>query len=538
MTSLPIVLAQLNFVVGDITGNTQKMLIAISKAIDEKAKLIIFPELAITSYPPEDLLLRNDLYFHIEQALNQLMLASKKIDIVVGYPKLENGLVFNAASWFQNGKIIASYNKQILPNTGVFDEKRYFTKGQNNVVVNWEGMKVGLLICEDIWHSIPISNACQAGAKFIIAINASPYSQTKETLRKAVIKKRCEEQHLSLLYVNHIGGQDDLLFDGNSMAVNKNGDVAAQAVSFKEQLLTVYFDSSTQQFLEQALPNQSSLSVIYDSLVIGVQDYINKNNFPGVIIGLSGGIDSALTLAIAVDALGKERVQAVMMPSQYTADISQVDAKSEADALGVEYSIISIEPMYKTFIKALSPSFKNRPIDKTEENLQARIRGTLLMALSNKTGRLVLTTGNKSEMAVGYATLYGDMAGGYCVLKDVYKTLVYQLAHYRNTLSSVIPQRVIDRAPSAELAPNQTDQDSLPPYEVLDEIIRLFVEEDKSISDIVKKGFDLPTVKKVISMIYRNEYKRRQAPIGPRITERAFGRNRRYPITSGFLKLL
>lgn len=534
-----ITLAQLDFTVGDIRGNTHKIIDAAKTAIEQyQSELIIFPELALTSYPPEDLLLRKDFYFYIEAAINELCLANLGIDIIVGYPRLVGGLIYNAAGWIRNGKLIAEYHKHELPNYGVFDEKRYFSSGNESVIVEWKGIRVGLLICEDLWYSTPIQQAKQAKAELIISLNASPFTQQKSVQRQKILTDRCQESNLPIIYVNHMGGQDDLLFDGDSMVMNTDGSLALQIPAFTEKLATVLFDKISHSFISQPLALQDPLAVVYQGLVIAVRDYVNKNGFPGVLLGLSGGIDSALVLAIAVDALGKDRVQAVMIPSRYTASISQEDAFAEARNLGVHYSVISLETIFSSFLTALAPSFSGLSVDTTEENLQARIRGTLLMALSNKTGRLVLTTGNKSEMAVGYATLYGDMAGGFDVLKDVVKTLVYQLANYRNRVSPVIPQRVIDRPPSAELAPDQKDQDSLPPYEILDEIIALFVEQDLSLTEIVARGFDLDTVKKVVGLIHRNEYKRQQAPPGPRITERAFERNRRYPITSKFLTLL
>ncbi|OGT31433.1 MAG: NAD+ synthase [Gammaproteobacteria bacterium RIFCSPHIGHO2_12_FULL_35_23] len=538
-TGLRICLAQINFKVADISGNLKKILTAIKEA-QTQADLIIFPELTLTSYPPEDLLLRQDFYHYIEQALATVCQNTNQIDVLIGYPKQINNTVYNTIAWIQQGKIIAEYFKQKLPNYGVFDEKRYFQTGNSPTIVDFKGYKIGLAICEDLWFSEPIRLAKNVGAELIISPNASPFSVGKKEKRLAVLKKRINETKLPIIYVNHIGGQDDLLFDGSSFVLNSEAEVCLQAPAFKEGLFYTEITKLNQclHINKQALPKQSKLAIIYEGLVTGVRDYINKNGFPGAIIGLSGGIDSALTLCIAVDALGKDRVQTIMMPSPYTADISQIDAKEQAKTLDVNYQVIEIQPVFSAFLQQLAPLFRNLPADKTEENIQARIRGTLLMAVSNKIGRLVLTTSNKSETAVGYTTLYGDMAGGFCVLKDVYKTLVYQLADYRNSLSPAIPRRVIERSPSAELAPNQKDQDSLPPYEILDEIIACFIEHDLSLQEIIDKGFSPDTVKKVLRMIHINEYKRRQSPPGPKITGKAFSRNRRYPITSGFDSLI
>lgn len=534
-TSLRICMAQLNLHIGDIAGNLKKHLSAIAKAAG-KADVIIFPELSITGYPPEDLLLRDDFHRLVEDALQQLCKHSHEIDVVVGYPKQETGsVIYNAAAWLQGGKIVAEHIKNKLPNYGVFDEKRYFTTGKQATVVNCKGYQVGLLICEDLWFPEPTAAAKTAGAELILSANASPFSIGRAQQREAMLAERCSESGLPILYVNQILGQDDLLFDGASVAMNSNSQVVFQGRAFEEALYFLNFDRQQQFSVTSPAPaKQSELEMIYAALVQGVRDYISKNNFPGIVLGLSGGIDSGLSLAIAVDALGADRVQAIMMPSQYTADMSQEDAKAQAEMLGVDYHTIAIGEIFKSFKQELSPLFKGLKEDTTEENLQARIRGTLLMAVSNKTGKMVLTTGNKSEMAVGYATLYGDMAGGYCALKDVYKTLVYQLAEYRNSVSPAIPQRVIDRPPSAELAPDQKDEDSLPPYDVLDRIIEAFVEDDLGVDAICQLGFDKETVAHVIRLIKRSEYKRQQAAPGPRITKRAFGRNRRYPISSGF----
>lgn len=534
---LRIALAQLNFTVGDIDENTSKIIHAIQTARDEKkADLIIFPELAVTGYPLEDLLHRPQLYRQTEKALRIIKPHAKNIDVVVGYPQKTRDGHFNTAGWIRNQKFITEYHKQKLPNYSVFDELRYFNPGHSPAVVDINGFRFGLLICEDLWHPEPIQQAKKAGAQYIICINSSPYSIPKEKMRHEIFKKRCQETHLPIFYVNLIGGQDELVFDGHSEVINSNHQICAKGASFKEEIVIVDLDPQG-NIIQQPIPKPlTSLENIYQALMLGLKDYVKKNNFPGVIIGLSGGIDSALTLAIATDALGPENVTALLLPSKYNAAISLEDAKKQVETMCVQYHIISIQTLFETFNDALAPIFKGLKQDITEENIQARIRGILQMAISNKFGKMVLTTGNKSEMAVGYATLYGDMAGGFCMLKDVFKTLVYQLAHYRNSISPVIPQRVIDRAPSAELAPNQKDQDSLPPYDILDGILKLFIEEDKDIDDIIKKGFDKKTVIKVIRMVLRNEYKRRQAAPGVRISEKAFGRDRRYPITSGYLQ--
>jgi NAD+ synthase (glutamine-hydrolysing) len=433
--------------------------------------------------------------------------------------------------------VIASYAKQKLPNHEVFDEVRYFEPGNDACVIDIDGTKVGILICEDAWHSGPAAQAKHAGAELLIVSNASPFHLEKQDLRQQMIKSIVLETGLPLVYLNAVGGQDELVFDGASFALNKLGELVMSLPHFKECLSLIEFkqDHGLSDLVKNTIsPVISTEAQVYDALVLGVKDYLNKNNFPGAIIGLSGGVDSALVLAIAVDALGADKVRAVMMPSRYTADISWIDAKQMADNLGVQYDEINIAPMVDAFDASLTSEFEGLPIDATEENIQARVRGTLLMALSNKSGRIVLTTGNKSEMAVGYCTLYGDMAGGFAVIKDVAKTLVYRLCQYRNEIAAVIPERILTRAPSAELRPDQKDQDSLPEYEVLDAILALYMEQDESIQSIIDRGFKAEDVEKVTRLIKINEYKRRQAPIGVRITQRAFGRDWRYPITNKF----
>jgi NAD+ synthase (glutamine-hydrolysing) len=534
---LRIVLGQLNLLVGDVSGNVAKMISAAQRARDElAAHAIVFPELALTGYPPEDLLLRPDLTNRVEAGLGELMRATLGIDVIVGYPRRQHGRLYNAAVLLRDGRFVASYYKHCLPNYLVFDEKRYFAEGREPCVIGIRGVPVGLTVCEDVWEGAPVDEAVRAGARLIININASPYHRNKHKERFAVVGEAARRNRVPVLYVNLIGGQDELVFDGDSFVVDAEGAITQRAPAFEEGLHLVELEADG---VVRPVPGPCALELpeeqsVYSALVLGVRDYVGKNGFPGVVIGLSGGIDSALTLCIAVDALGAERVRAVMMPSRFTAPMGPEDAQAQAAALGVKYSVIPIEPMFEAFLAALKNEFAGRARDTTEENIQARVRGTLLMAISNKTGRMVLTTGNKSEMAVGYATLYGDMAGGFAAIKDVPKTLVYRLAHYRNAIAPVIPPRVIERAPSAELAPDQKDTDSLPPYEVLDPILERYVEKDQSAEDIVAAGFDAATVERVLRMVDRNEYKRRQSPPGVRITPRAFGRDRRYPITSGY----
>ncbi|EOX7621843.1 NAD+ synthase [Proteus mirabilis] len=529
---LKLALAQLNWVVGDIEGNCEHMLATVKA--QEDADLVLFSELALCGYSPEDLLFRPDFQQRCEEQLVRLEQASKKTAIVVGHPWWQNGTIYNALSFFYQGELQARYFKQQLPNYGVFDEKRYFQQGNERCVVPFKGYHLGLLICEDIWINEPIDALKQAGADLVLSINASPYSREKPHIRTQLIKEHCQRTHLPVVYLNQIGGQDELVFDGCSKVFDERGTITHRLAAFDEQVAVVEFDELTIVPMQDAAPELSPLAQVYQALVLATRDYVTKNGFKGAILGLSGGIDSGLTVAIAVDALGKESVQAVMMPFRYTSEMSIHDAKEQADLLGVEFDTVSIEPMFDAFMDQLSPMFKGSAVDTTEENLQARCRAVILMAMSNKRRRLVLTTSNKSESAVGYSTLYGDMAGGFDVLKDVPKTLVFELAKYRNTLSPAIPQRVIDRPPSAELAPGQTDQDNLPPYDILDALLEGYVEQDKSVSDLVAAGFDEAIVRKVVKLVDINEYKRRQAPVGPRITSRNFGKDRRYPITSGF----
>lgn len=536
--SLTVALAQLNMLVGDIEGNAQKIITTTREQADAGADLVVFPELALTGYPPEDLLLRPDLIVRVNAQLDLIAQVSHKTAVLVGHPWPEDGKLYNALSVYAEGRLLIRYYKQKLPNYGVFDELRYFSAGDKNALLELNGVRLGLLICEDLWFDAPVDALHAAGAEVIVSINASPYDQEKPQVRQRLLEGHCRRTGLPLLYLNQIGGQDELVFDGCSKVFNAQGEMTHRLAAFAEQVEQVSLhkqqDALTITPMAQPAVAQGLLAQTYQALVLAVRDYVTKNGFHGAVLGLSGGIDSALTLAIAVDALGADKVQAVMMPFRYTADISVADAKEEADLLGIEFDIVSIEPMFDAFMQQLAPMFAGTERDTTEENLQARCRGVMLMALSNKRRRLVLTTGNKSEMAVGYATLYGDMAGGFDVLKDVPKTLVFQLSEYRNTLSYVIPQRVIDRPPSAELAPDQVDQDSLPPYDILDAILHAYVEQDKSVADLVAMGFEEEVVRKVIRLVDINEYKRRQAAVGPRITARNFGKDRRYPITSGF----
>ncbi|WP_024301987.1 NAD+ synthase [Pseudogulbenkiania sp. MAI-1] len=527
-----IALAQFNPVVGDIAGNTRKILDLARQAMAQGADVMVTPELALTGYSPEDLLLRDHFYRECSKALDEL-LELDGITLVVGHPVKLGHERFNAATVMRDGNRLGQYHKMLLPNDEVFDECRYFTPGGAPLIFQQDGVNIGVLICEDVWSLDPAAETADAGADVVLVLNASPFHRNKIETRHETVRYRVEETGLPFAYVNLTGGQDELVFDGASFALNKAGEVVAQAAAYDDELLIVEMaDGDLQPASKAALP--CPLESVYKTLVVGVRDYIGKNGFPGVLLGLSGGIDSALTLAIAYDALGADKVHAVMMPSRYTADISVTDSRDMVERLGVKYEEIAIWPMYESFVTALAPSFAGLAEDTTEENLQARIRGTLLMALSNKTGKLVLTTGNKSEMTTGYCTLYGDMAGGFAVLKDVAKTLVYQLCHWRNAQEEIIPLRIITRPPSAELRPDQKDQDSLPPYDVLDAIMARYVEENLSAEEIIAEGFAEADVRRVVRLLKINEYKRRQAPVGPRVTHRGFGKDWRYPITNRF----
>ncbi len=536
--ALRIVMGQLNLLVGDIDGNLNRLMRAAHRTHEEiDGDLIVFPELALTGYPPEDLLFRADLLERSQRALATMAGAVQGIDVIVGHPQRHGDKLFNAASLLRDGKVHATYLKHHLPNYGVFDEKRYFSPGSEPCVIDVHGVPVGLTICEDVWQAGPVEQSARAGAGIVVNLNGSPYHVNKIEERIKTVAQRARAGNVPIIYINLVGGQDELVFDGESFVVDAAGKLTQRAAAFVEQLLAVDVDTSARPMapaLGTIEPELGEIESVYRALVLGVRDYVDKNGFKGVVLGLSGGIDSGLTLAIAVDAIGADRVEAVMMPSRHTTDMSLEDARAEAETLGVVYRVISIEPLFNAFLEGLREEFRGLAPDVTEENIQSRVRGVLLMAISNKTGKMVLATGNKSEMAVGYATLYGDMVGGFAAIKDVPKTLVYRLAEYRNQGRPVIPQRVIDREPSAELAADQKDTDTLPPYELLDAILERYVEHDMGPEEIAAAGFDYATVQKVITMVDRNEYKRRQAAPGVRITPRAFGRDRRYPITSGF----
>ncbi len=527
---MKIALAQINSIVGDIAGNADKIIDYANRAYQNGARLMMTPELALCGYPPEDLLFREDFNVACEQAIKRIAQTLPNISLLIGHPHLQQGHLFNAASIIKNRQIVATYHKQALPNHSVFDEDRYFIAGQTSLVFEHEGTKFGVLICADGWEPGPAMQAKQAGAQVLLSLNASPYHMDKLETRYEVLAQRAIETGLNVVYLNLVGGQDELVFDGGSFVMNNAGEVVQQLPNFVEDLSFVEFINH-HPTPANILPKLDLEAAVYHALKLGLADYVNKNGFPSVVLGLSGGIDSALTLAIAVDALGAERVKVVMMSSEFTASMSVDDAIEMANLVGVKYSQIPIKDLFNLFCDTLKPEFGDLAFDTAEENLQARIRGMLLMALSNKFGSIVLTTGNKSEMAVGYSTLYGDMAGGFSLLKDVPKTLVYKLAEYRNRLSRVIPTRIITRAPSAELRANQTDQDSLPPYEILDAIMQAYVEDDLSRAAIAMLGFSEKEVNRVTNLIDRNEYKRRQAPVGVRITQRGFGKDRRYPIT-------
>ncbi len=571
MKKVRLALAQINSTVGDIEGNTEKIISLIKEAKAKDCDIIAFPELAITGYPPEDLLFKTSFIKANLKALEKIANHSRNIISIIGFVD-KNKDIYNAAAVLLDGKIVAKYHKNHLPNYGVFDEVRYFQRGNEISILDINGTKIGLSICEDIWYpENPINIQAIEGASLVININASPYHIGKTKEREDLLKVRARDNNIAIAYVNLVGGQDELVFDGNSIVVGPDGSFIAKADAFKEELLicdielesvfrmqlkdnrlrnlratykreervnvipvSYKFKEKVEHIDQKITLDLTETEEVYSALVLGVRDYIHKNGFEKVVIGLSGGIDSSLTATIAVDALGKDNVKGVLMPSQFTSRESIEDAQELAENLGIETFIFPIKDIFNKYMDILSPVFEGLKWDVTEENLQARIRGNLLMALSNKFGWIVLATGNKSEMSVGYATLYGDMVGGFAVLKDVYKTKVYELAEYRNSISPVIPKRVLEKPPSAELRPNQKDEDELLPYQILDEIIRLYVEEDLSLEEIAARGFDKKSVEKVIRMIDRNEYKRRQAPIGIRITKRAFGKDRRMPITNKF----
>lgn len=535
---ISIALAQIDLVVGDVSGNTQKIIKYSQRAHDDmRSDLIVFPELSVSGYPPEDLLFHSGLQRRVDEALHTIRDSISDIAVLVGFPEYDGDVIYNACAVFKDGAVLAHYRKHFLPNYRVFDEQRYFIGGKEASVFSLNGIRVGINICEDMWKSGPAAASRAAGAEVIVVINGSPYEHDCQRNRENAVKSRVKEVGIPVVYLNMVGGQDELVFDGGSFAMDANGDLAFRGERFKEDVYWVELAADAAGVAPRRNEVAQALSDVasdYRALVCGTRDYVRKNGFPGVILGLSGGIDSALVLAIACDALGADQVRAVMMPFRYTSNMSQEDAAKQAALLGIRYDVIPIEPMYAATVAQLEPIFAGREADVTEENIQARCRGLLLMSISNKSGRMLLTTGNKSEMAVGYATLYGDMAGGFAPIKDCRKSLVYQLARYRNTISEVIPERVITRAPSAELRPNQKDTDSLPDYDVLDPILQAFIEGDLSVADIVAEGYDKEVVVRVLELVKRNEYKRRQAPPGIRISGRAFGRDWRYPITSRY----
>jgi NAD+ synthetase len=528
-----IAMAQLNQRLGDLAGNAAGMLDAIGEAARDGAALVVTPELSLCGYPPEDLLLRPAFLDACAAELVAMAQAVKGTTVIVGFPERDGGARYNAAAVLRDGRVMAIYRKQRLPNYTVFDEDRYFEPGRDPCVFDVDGVRCGIVICEDCWFTEPSRQCRAAGAEVIIVPNGSPYHTLQQRARLAQVEARVRETGVPFVYVNRVGGQDELVFDGASFIMDAGGNVAQQLPAWHETLGVARFDGAVPHPVRGALDHTLEPHV-YEALVMGVRDYVEKNRFPGVLIGLSGGIDSALTLAVAVDALGADRVRAVMMPSIYSAAISLEDAREMAGIVGVRYDEIAIGPMFDAFLASLAGEFAGLPVDAAEENIQARVRGTLLMALSNKFGSIVLTTGNKSEMAVGYATLYGDMAGGFAVLKDISKTLVYRLCHYRNRLGRVIPERIITRPPSAELRANQLDQDSLPPYDILDAILECYVERDRAPAEIVGLGFRAEDVREVVRLIKISEYKRRQSAVGIRITPRGFGKDWRYPITSAW----
>lgn len=533
---LRIILCQQNFFVGDISGNTQKIISAITAARDDlKADLVAFPELALTGYPPEDLLLREDFKQSVNTAFEHIVEHTKGITAIVGYPQSTPAGIYNAAAIIQDGKVLHTYAKQCLPNYAVFDEKRYFIPGHGACVFTLKGLRMGLVICEDAWFSDPAKQAVKNGAQIIISINASPFDLGKFRLREKTLRDRITETNVPFIYVHQVGAQDEFIFDGGSFAMDEHKTIRAHANFFEEQLYPIDIDTDPLRIHSQPLPLPMTTEArAYNALVLGTQEYINKNKFSGAIVGVSGGIDSALTLAIAVDALGADRVHAVYMPSRYSSALSATLAESLAKLLKVEFSVIPIEPAFKVLEENIQ-KVKAVVIDHaTDENIQARCRAIILMALSNKTGKIVLNTSNKSEIAVGYGTLYGDMAGGFAILKDVFKTFVYKLADYRNSISMAIPVEIIHRVPTAELAPDQTDEAALLPYPILDSLLEKYVEQNLGVAEIVATGIDEASVRRIIQLIIRSEYKRRQAPPGIKITPKAFGRDWRFPITSGF----
>jgi NAD+ synthase (glutamine-hydrolysing) len=538
--NLRIALGQLNLLVGDIAGNAKRIVAASERACSElDADLLVLPELTLSGYPPEDLLFHRGFRAQVEKGLATVRGAKTSCGVLMGFPEYAGSQIYNAAALIERGEVRATHRKSCLPNYKVFDEKRYFKSGSQPTVVDYRGTRLGVLICEDIWEPEPAQLARSAGAELFVVLNASPYEIHKQRNREDIVRRCVRDVGLPVVYVNMLGGQDELVFDGNSFVMDAAGEIVFRVPPFEEGLFHVDFERTAKGPVPvrgPIAPELGDAESVYRALVMGVRDYVGKHGFPGVVMGLSGGIDSALTLAIAVDALGKDRVHAVMMPSPYTSQMSLDDAREQAQILDVKYSMLPIGEMMKAAAATLRDEFAGRAPDTAEENIQSRCRMVLLMGISNKTGKMLLTTGNKSEMAVGYATLYGDMAGGFAPIKDCSKLLVYRLSEYRNGVSAVIPRRVIDRPPSAELRPDQKDSDSLPPYEVLDPILEAFIEEDLSVDEICARGFDRATVGRVLDLVKRNEYKRRQAPPGVRVSRRAFGRDWRYPITSGYTR--
>jgi NAD+ synthase (glutamine-hydrolysing) len=533
-----VALAQIDLVVGDVSGNTARIIEYSERARDQlDADVVVFPELSLCGYPPEDLLSHSGLCRRVEEALEIIRSRLSGIAVILGFPEYVGDDIFNSCTVFLDGKELARYRKHLLPNYSVFDEKRYFKAGKEAAVFTLNGIRIGLIICEDMWRSSPTAAARSAGAEVLMIINGSPYETLSQETREEVAKARIAETGIPAVYLNMVGGQDELVFDGGSFAMDAAGDICFRAEPFEEGLHVPQLVANASGVSIEKSNIEATLGVeesVYKALVCGTRDYVEKNGFPGVILGLSGGVDSALTLSIACDALGADRVRAIMMPFRYTSTMSQEDAAAQASLLGVHYDVLPIASIYDATTEQLREVFAGFEEDATEENIQARCRGLLLMAVSNKTGWMLLTTGNKSETAVGYATLYGDMAGGFAPLKDCSKTMVYRLANYRNSLSEVIPDRVVKREPSAELRPDQKDSDSLPPYDTLDPILAAFIEEDLSVAEIVARGFEYDVVIRILELVKRNEYKRRQAPPGIKISRRAFGRDWRYPITSKY----
>ena len=532
---LKIKIIQENPIVGDISGNIKKIQEEVDKASSNDIDLLVFSEMFVSGYPPEDLVIRADFISKIDESIKKLAKNTKDIALLFGAPTRKGQKIFNSALLIENGVLTEVYSKQRLPNYKEFDERRYFSSGENNSILNLKGIKIGLSICEDIWSKDFTKDLVDEGAELIINLSASPYTITKKETRLSMLEEYFDELDVPIIYVNQVGGQDELVFDGSSLIIGSEQSKIVSLKSFDvdyKELVITKKDKILMGVIDERKNIYSELEDIYNALVLGTKDYVEKNGFNGIILGSSGGIDSALTAAIAYDALGSSKVNTVMMPFDFTADISINDAQELADNMSINHSIISIKKMYEAFSNSLVESFKGKDPDKTEENLQSRCRGVTLMALSNKLGFLVLTTGNKSEAAVGYSTLYGDTAGGFSVLKDVSKTLVYELANYRNQITPIIPQRIIDRPPSAELAPDQKDTDSLPDYDVLDPIIEMYVEKDLSPEEIISKGYEDSEVRRILALIDFNEYKRRQVPLGIKISDRNFGKDRRYPITN------